>query len=229
MDSNEEDEATNISKSVLSDVLSQVIEKSSNEDDCQSLITALESLTEESAKEIFENDTPEKVSAKTSKIIARFMGRTKGPRTPTPPIITRLQNLSEITFSSDESNDEQLVINWDNIDSPNDKASTEATETSHKVMHEVVDEIFEEPATNDDAPAEMKASANVESGRRKKSKPKKKSIDVPKDNSEEIAQDVDQIVEFLKQGQGNEDVQQQEQNEVTKVRKLNCGFSRILP
>lgn len=218
MDGN--DEAMNISKSVLSDVVNTVIlasaaQKPSNEDDSQSLITALESLTEESAKEIFEKDESDNVSAKTSKIIARFMGRTKEPRTPTPPsaLHPKLQNLSEITFSSDDSNSEQLVIHWDNIESP-----TAEQKTSHKVMCEVEDEIFEDTLDEEMTTADVeKAGPSLKKGgRRKKSTPKKKSIDgLVKDSSvEDIVQDVDQIVmEFMKESETKEGVQGNEKNE----------------
>ena len=81
-----ESEANTISKAVVVGLIQDVIKETDNAkndietDVTESLASVLESLTEESAREIVEKKDAKILSDKTSKIIAQFMGneQTKG-------------------------------------------------------------------------------------------------------------------------------------------------------
>ena len=80
-----------------------------------SLANALESLTEESAKEIFEKEKDLDLSSETFEVIATFSGGKEAKNRPKSPIqsgkIIELKNLDEITFSSSEDSQEQPILN----------------------------------------------------------------------------------------------------------------------
>jgi hypothetical protein len=152
--------AKEISKALVEGLVNAAVDKAnvSNIDvdgASESLASALESLTEESAKEIF-NDKP-LLSAKTTKIISAFLGKeTRAFATPTPPLPPatakessddddddfeenlvidesgprhsepQVKNLDEVTFSEDSDDQASLNIAWESIESrPSSSATTQ--------------------------------------------------------------------------------------------------------
>ena len=226
------------------------------------LASALENLTEESAKVIFgesQFEAPIEISNKASQIIANFLGNDTRPATPPQQkanTLVNIKNLDEVTFSSDDSQDEPpLNINWENIESrpssvnsqqePGQQKNHEDTSekpvksTKSRIMHEVVDEFLmvddddksAKRSENDSDSQTLSSGSERQRGRRTKSKPRKKptspsptpketnkedppskskevqETQKPEEQSEkskkeeetEIAEDVEQIVNFLRE------------------------------
>ena len=185
-------EAESLSKSVLDNIIDNVISSQNakkSPDEISSLANALESLTEESAKEIFgEEETLDQVSKNTNKIIARFLGQ----ETPTPtPENSNFKNLEESTLELTFSDSDSISLNLENS-RPESKLSNDV-----KLMREVVDEfaVEEEFLSTEN----LNISEEKDKGRRTKSRPKKRALSLDEEKEKEIEEDVEQIVEFLKE------------------------------
>ena len=132
-----------------------------------------------------------------------------------------LQRLDEITFSEDSVSQPPLDINWETIESRPASVSEESQKltedksnsasSTSRVMQEVIDEFAEE---SDTSQLSENTGGRKSGGRRVKSIPKKRRISSgPEKNNDtdehqqdkeeveacQVAEDVDQIVDFLRQ------------------------------
>lgn len=258
MDKKSLNEAQDVSNAVVNDLVKTVINDrsidSSDEEDpgvSESLSTVLESLTEESAKEIFAEVDKPVLSENTSKIIATFLGKSPVKNKPvdvqedfssddeegTLVIVEpfdkkssrsaknkNVKNLDEITFSDNSSEDRtSLNISWEAIESrPSSSAAAPPPHQQQNLpkkkadyeMKEVIDEFV---ALEDESMSSSGAEGVVKTrGRRVKSKPRKKKVITAKsqasldeEDSEKLAEDVDQIVAFIREENALEEKHQE--------------------